>query len=419
MEERKRWTGYQWAILGLLFFANFFAYMDRVNISVVMPTLIKEFHLTKADAGWLLSAFNWAFMLSLLAAGPLVDWLKPRLVYPTGVGIWSAATFACGLVSSVGPLAAFRVLLGIGEAAYIPSSAKVISRIYRKDDRAKVVGVFFAGNKVGLTVGVPLAALMLHAWGWHAVFYGTGILSMVWLVLWLPIYRETRGLLEPGTAEIRPPGVTWASLLTYRSTWALIVGQGGYLYMYFVFVTWLPSYLILQRKMSVLETGFVGMLPFLVSISTTVLGGWAADWMIRKGYDTTLARKLFAVGGLFLATVFVVAAAYTEATIPAVTLLIISMGCLGLSTANVNAMPIDLAPRHIVSSLTSLQNFGGNVGGALAPVVTGILYGATGDFRVSLLVTGAVALVFGCGGYGLLMGRLETSIGVGKFPAKG
>jgi len=189
--------------------------------------------------------------------------------------------------------------------------------------------------------------------------------------------------------------------------------------MYYVFVTWLPSYLILQRKMSVLETGVFGMLPFLVSISTTVLGGWAADWMIRKGYDTTLARKLFAVGGLFLGTVFVVAAAYTEETIPAVTLLIISMGCLGLTTANVNAMPIDLAPRHIVSSLTSLQNFGGNVGGALAPVVTGILYGAMGDFRVALLVTGAVALVFGCGAYGLLMGRLETSIGVGKFPAEG
>ena len=380
MEEGKRWTAYQWAIMWLLFMANLFAYMDRVNMSVVLPTLIKEFHLTKAEAGWLLSAFNWAFMLSLLAAGPLVDWLKPRLVYPTGVGIWSAATFGCGLTSSVGPLAAFRVLLGVGEAAYIPSSAKVISRIYRKDDRAKVVGVFFAGNKVGLTVGVPLAALVLHVWGWQAVFYVTGILSMLWLVLWLPIYRETRGVLEPGVSEIRPPGVTWASLLTYRSTWALILGQAGYLYMYYVFVAWLPSYLVLQRKMSVLETGFVGMLPFLVSTGTTVLGGWGADLMIRKGHDTTLARKLFVVGGLFLATVFVVMGAYAEATGLAVTLLIISMGCLGLTTANVNTMPIDLAPRHIVSSLTSLQNFGGNLGGALAPVVTGILYGATGDF---------------------------------------
>jgi len=111
--------------------------------------------------------------------------------------------------------------------------------------------------------------------------------------------------------------------------------------------------------------------------------------------------------------------AYAEATGLAVTLLILSMGYLGLTTANVNTMPIDLAPRHIVSSLTSLQNFGGNLGGALAPVVTGILYGATGDFRVPLLVTGAVALVFGCGAYGLLMGRLETSIGVGEVPAKG
>jgi MFS family permease len=413
MEGRNPWTGYQWAILGLLFLSGVFAHMDRVSISVVMPTLIEEFHLTKAAAGWLLSAFNWAYALSLLAAGPLVDWLKPRLVYPAGVGLWSAATIACGLSSHAGPLAVFRVLLGIGEAAYIPSGAKVISRVYRKDDRAKVVGVFFAGNRVGLTVGVPLAALVLHAWGWNYVFFVAGGISLVWLALWLPIYRETRGVLEPGVAEVRPPGVTWASLLRHRSTWALVLGHAGYLYMYYVFVTWLPSYLILQRHMSVLRTGVVGMLPFLVMVATTILGGWAADRLIRARHDTTRVRKLFAVGGLFSATVFVAAAAYAEGTVPAVTLLILSMGCLSLTTANVNAMPIDLAPRHIVSSLTSLQNFGGNVGGALGPVVTGILLGTTGDFRVPLLVTGAVALVFGGSAYGLLMGRLEPSIGIG------
>jgi ACS family D-galactonate transporter-like MFS transporter len=117
-----------------------------------------------------------------------------------------------------------------------------------------------------------------------------------------------------------------------------------------------------------------------------------------------------------LAAISVILAAYSKATAPAVAWLIASVGFLGFATASVNSMPIDLAPRHSVSSLTSLQNFGGNVGGALGSVITGILYDKTGDFRIPLLVTAAVALVFGCGSYGLVLGRLETTVGVARAP---
>jgi MFS family permease len=153
------------------------------------------------------------------------------------------------------------------------------------------------------------------------------------------------------------------------------------------------------------------MLPFLVGTICVILGGWAGDRLIAAGRRVTLVRKGFAVGGLFGATVFTIAGAYTPDTFWAITFLTLSMASASFSTAAVNSVPIDVAPPHIVSSLVSLQNFGGNVGGAFAPIVTGMLISPSGDFTVPLLVAAGVALVFGCGAYGLLVGNLDRELG--------
>jgi MFS transporter, ACS family, D-galactonate transporter len=189
-----------------------------------------------------------------------------------------------------------------------------------------------------------------------------------------------------------------------------MLGQAGYLYIYYVFATWLPGYLVLQRGMSALSTGFIGMLPFLIGTVCVVLGGWIADRMIASGFRVTLVRKGFAAGGLFGATVFTIAGAYAQDTTLAVALLTLSVASFSFSTAAVNSMPIDVAPPHIVSSLVSLQNFGGNVGGSFAPLVTGLLISASGDFTAPLLMAAGVALVFGCGSYGLIVGNLDAEL---------
>ncbi len=194
-----------------------------------------------------------------------------------------------------------------------------------------------------------------------------------------------------------------------------MLGQAGYLYIYYVFATWLPGYLTLERNMSVLNTGLVGMLPFLIGTAAVVFGGWAADRLIQSGWRVTVVRKGFAVGGLLGATVFTIAGAYATDTVMAVALLTLSVASVSLSTASVNSMPIDVAPPHIVSSLTSLQNFGGNVGGSFAPIVTGALVTATGDFTAPLLVAAGVALVFGCGSYGFIVGNLDRALDKGDL----
>src|SRR5262245_48825569 len=384
------------------------AYVDRVNFAVVGPQLIRDDGYTPARVGVLLSIFNWAFTISLLAAGPLTDRIRPRRSFPSGFTALSLATGLCSLSKSFAPLAVFRALVGVGESLMIPSGSRVIRETFEKKNRALAVGTFFAGNRIGLTLGIPLASVVLVNWGWEWVFYTTGALGFLWVTWWLAVYQppaDSVAVPDETRSEIK-----WATLLRYPTTWGVMLGQAGYLYIYYVFATWLPGYLILQRDMSTLTTGVLGMLPFLVGTLCVILGGWAGDRLIAAGTRVTLVRKGFAVGGLFGATIFTVAGAYAPADVVAITFLTLSVASLSFSTAAVNSMPIDVAPPHVVSSLVSLQNFGGNVGGSFAPVVTGALVTATGDFTVPLLTAAAVALVFGCGSYGLTAGNLDREL---------
>jgi MFS family permease len=399
-------AAYRWNILFLLASSQAIAYIDRANLAVIGPQLIKNYGYTPAAAGALLSIFNYAFTVSLLAAGPFTDRVRPRISFPLGVGTWSLATMLCSLTKAFAPLAAFLVLLGIGESAMIPSGSRVIRETFEKSARAAAVGTFFAGNKIGLTLGIPLASLLLVQLGWPFVFLVTGALGFVWILWWLMVYRAP----PRETAVVGENTIRWSTLLRYRTTWGVMLGQAGYLYIYYVYATWLPGYLVLQRGLSALSTGFIGMLPFLIGTVCVILGGWIADKMIAAGLRVTLVRKGFAVGGLFGATLFTVAGAYAEGTVLAVTLLTLSVASFSFSTAAVNSMPIDVAPPHIVSSLVSLQNFGGNVGGSFAPLVTGLLISPSGDFTAPLLAAAGIALVFGCGSYGFIVGNLDREL---------
>jgi MFS family permease len=404
-------TAYRWNILALLAASQAIAYIDRVNFAVVGPQLIKVYHYTPAQVGLLLSIFNWAFTFSLLAAGPLTDRIRPRRSYPLGVGTWSVATALCSLSKAFAPLSAFLALLGIGESLMIPSGARVIRETFDKKNRAFAVGTFFAGNKIGLTLGIPFASVVLVNWGWEWVFYTTGTLGLVWIAWWLCVYRPLPRADGAQPDEEAQAKIRWATLLKYPTTWGVMLGQAGYLYIYYVFATWLPGYLVLQRGLSALNTGFLGMLPFLIGTICVILGGWAGDRLIAAGRRVTLVRKGFAVGGLLGATVFTIAGAYSPDTAVAVAFLTLAVASFSFSTAAVNAMPIDVAPPHIVSSLVSLQNFGGNVGGSFAPLVTGLLISTSRDFTLPLLVAAGVALVFGCGSYGLIVGDLDSELG--------
>ncbi len=406
MTAPERSTAWRWNMITLLTLSQAIAFIDRVNLSVAAPVLIKQFHYTPVALGLLFSIFNWVNTISQVLSGPFVDKVRARVGYTLGVFLWSFATVLCGTTTAFAPLAAYRGLVGVGEGPMIPSGQRIIFESFPKSQRSTVVSMFFAGNKIGLALGIPFTAILLHTWGLPWAFYITGGLGFVWITWFRRSYRESGQVATAAKSDIR-----WSTLLRYRTTWGLMLGQAGYLYTYYVFASWLPGYLVLQRKMTVLNSGFVGMLPFIIGVAVTIFGGWVGDRLVIRGMRVTVVRKTLSVGGLFAAAVFTLLAAYTSGMWLAVTFLTLAIAGFSFATGSIQSMAVDIAPSHMVSSLVALQNFGGNVAGSFAPVVTGLLISAGGNFQIPLLVTAAIVLVFGCGGFGLIVKNLDHTLG--------
>lgn len=347
----------------------------------------------------------------MLFVGLLVDRFHPRRMFPAGVALWSTATVAAAVSPSAAVLGVCRFFLGLGESTLIPSASRLVSEIFPKHDQGKATASYFAANKIGLAIGAPLAAAILMHWGWRAVFVVTGALGLLWLVSWFAVYRPGKEVIAEDAAGQGGEKVKWISLLGHRETWALMVGDASYLYVYFVFISWIPSYLVLERHMSVLKSGVYSTFPFLIAFGTAIFSGWIGDRWLKAGASLTVVRKTLIGIGFTLSTIFMFIGLNVESQGWAVFCLFWSMGILGIATPMVNVLPIDLAPRKFVASVAGLQNCGANVGGALAPIVTGFLLGMTGNFRAALYVTGGIALI-GTFAHTVMLGKIEPRIGL-------
>jgi ACS family glucarate transporter-like MFS transporter len=389
--------------------------MIRISLGIAAPTLMKEFDISPSTMGYVLSGWNWAYTALQLFVGPLVDQFGAWMVLGVGAGVWSLSTIALPLAASAFGLFMFRALFGIGHSMLIPAQGSSISRWFQSDQRSTALGFAFSGSQVGSFVGAAICAFILSRFGWQSIFYWIGGANLVFALIWILFHPEKKigpqVKLDHQAKTEETQRVSVISLLRYRSAWGLAFGQMGYLYAYHVFLSWLPSYLIMERNMSVALTGIFAGLPFLMGIFGTIGGGWLGDALIRRGFGHTTSRKMVVGVGMMAATIMVVSAAYATQTWLAITLLTFCMGALRATTGSANAMPIDLAPSASVASLVSIQNFGGNLGGLAAPIVTGYILAATGSFTGALVTAGAV-MSFGAFSYVFIVGRLpEEDVG--------
>jgi ACS family D-galactonate transporter-like MFS transporter len=390
--------------VSLLFGAQLFAYMIRYALSIVAPTLMKQYHLSPETMGYIMSGWNWSYTAGLPILGPVVDRFGPWITMGAGSLVWSLSTIALPIASAATSLFLLRMIFGLGHSMLLSAGASAISRGFTVSERTRAVAIAFAGNQVGLAVCATVAAFILAHLGWQAVFYAIGGASLLLTLAWFGLYPDKR--IGRKANETNRQRVSWLSLFRYRSTWGIAFGQMGYLYAYFFFVSWLPGYLVLERKMTLLQSGIASALPFWAGLLGTLGGGWLGDYLIQRGVTTTVSRKSIIGVGLTASTVLVIAAAYVDQSWLAVTLLTLSVGSLRLATGSVNSLPIDLAPPAAVGSLTSIQNFFANIGGLLAPIVTGRIVNVTGSFVIALVVAGGMAL-FGAISYVFIMGNVE------------
>jgi MFS transporter, ACS family, D-galactonate transporter len=416
-------TRVRFGVLAMLFVTIAINYLDRSNLSVAAPGLAGDLHFDPRKMGLIFSAFGWAYVLLQIPGGWLADRLSLRGLYALACLLWSIATVLQGFAGSFLALFALRLLLGAFEAPSFPICSRVVTLWFPERERAGATGCYIAGEFVGLAFLTPVLMLTQRKFGWQAVFIMTGGIGLLWAGVWYRFYRDPAqsrrinsaemehirsggGWVEGGAAADRKANFQWsdlASVLRHRQLWGIYAGQYANSSMLWFFLTWFPTYLVKYRRFNLTQAGFLGSLPFLAAFLGVIVAGLLSDFLLRRGWSPTAARKAPLVGGLLLSTC-IVGANYVEN--PRLVVLFLSIALFGCGCASINwALVSLLAPKRLVGLTAGVFNFLGNLPSISVPIIVSLLVSGS-NFEPALVFMSGVAFA-GALSFIFLVGRVE------------
>jgi ACS family D-galactonate transporter-like MFS transporter len=397
----------RWAIVALLFTASLINYFDRATIAFALPLISKDLHLGPEAKGVLLSAFFWSYALMQIPMGVAADRWNLRWLYAGAFALWSVSQGMIGLATGLGSLIAFRVLLGVGEAIYLPGGSKIVSLLFRPAERGLPSGLFDAGTRTGLVMEGVLVPWMLTRYGWRTSFAVVGFSALVWLIPWFAITPpQLHGHGPGGAARMHAPlRPRLLALARNRNLIGVCITFFCFDYYWYFLVNWLPDYLVTARGLTLLRAGIYAALPYLVFGASEPIGGWIADRLVETGWSETRARKVVVTVAL-LTGLFLIPA--SRVTTPAAAVALIIGGCLvGLATGNLLVILQACAPPAEIGLWTGVYNFIGNIAGILSPLITGFLIAQTGSYAPAFVLA-ATLIALGPLALWLVVGELKA-----------
>jgi MFS transporter, ACS family, D-galactonate transporter len=381
-------------IVGLLVTAMIFCYAQRGTLSVAAPFLIQDLGISRTTMGVMLSAFSWCYAFMQVPAGWLVDRFGVRRAYAFGFALWSAACALTGAIQHVAAMLAFRILVGVGQSVAFPASAHTVANWFQVRQRGTIIGAYLTGVRLGQALVNVVGVWLILRYGWRIFFLIVGLVPLVWLVPWLRILKSCERAAPQSAIPVSSGAgpFTFANsfgLLRHRSVLGTFLGFAGYDYVWFVFVYWLPGYLVLERGFTPAEMSFYASVPFLIMSVVIVLSGIASDRLVARGLNEVRVRQVFLSVGLGVACCIVPAGLVADND-TAVTLLIVSLAGIGIAAPNTWAITQAVCSKRLVGTVSGIQNFGGNLGGIVAPLATGLIADVTGSFALALTICGVL-----------------------------
>jgi MFS family permease len=392
----------RWSI-ALLVAGGALNYIDRATLSVANKLIQDELGIPVAKMGLLLSAFLWAYALAQLPVGGLIDRYGPRRLLGLGLFSWSVAQAAGGLVTGFGVFIMARFALGVGEAPLFPGGARVVRDWFGIRQRGFATGLLQSASSLGNFIAVPLLTFLMLRLSWRWMFLIVGTAGVLLAVVWWSIHRdpsevrltpdEHRYLTEgdKNTTSRAPSFAEWRQLFAHRTTWGMIAGFFGTIYTLWLYTGWLPYYLEHERHMSIERVGIVAAIPYFFGCVGAVVGGWLCDFLTRRGWAPIAGRKLLVSTALCGISFCTVGTALAQSNTLALTFISVSLFLIYIASSAAWATVPIAAPSQYTASLGSIQNFGGYLGGALAPTVTGLIVQRTGSFSQALMLSAALS----------------------------
>lgn len=402
-------TNKRWIVGTLLFFATSINYLDRSVLGIAGPSMMKDLQFNEAQFGLLASAFFWTYALMQIPVGAVVDRFGAKLTYAVAIICWSICTILTGVVRSFGLLIGARALMGVGESPSFPTNTRVISDWFPSRERGTANALLTAGIAVGAGLLTPVIAYTIERFGWQYSFFLCGAIGIIYTIVWLGFYKNNPadhpGVNEAELAYINEGKkidiniktenevvnrVRWYQLLKYKAIWCLLFGYFAQNYVLYLMLTWLPTYLVMERQMTLLKAGFNAIIPWIASALGAFIGGHLSDYFIQRGMQPLIARRTVMAIGMFF-SVSIIFAGFVDNAMFALILISVALGGSALAGACVWATIADIAPRHLVGTAAGIQGLFGNLAGWIAPVLTGMFVLKFNSFILPLIVSGVIS----------------------------
>ncbi|HJQ10032.1 MAG TPA: MFS transporter [Gemmatimonadaceae bacterium] len=401
----ERPSSYRWTICALLFVATTINYIDRQVLGVLAPTLQRALNWSESDYGDIVSWFSFAYGFGFLVAGQIIDWVGVRRGLAGAVVAWSLAAIGHAFARTVAGFSFARALLGVSESAIFPGSIKAVAEWFPQRERALATGIFNAGTNTGAILTPLLVPWIALRWGWQWAFVATGALGLVWMALWIPLYRDVR--VPSGNGQPRQR-VQLVSLFSRRQTWAFIVGKFMADPVWWFYLYWLPKFLDAKYGVKLAQVAAPLIVIYLIADAGSVGGGWFSSALIKRGWSVNRARKTAMLTmALLIVPTTLVARAPTMWT--AVLIVGIALAAHQAWSANVYTLASDMFPKFAVGSVVGIGAFGGAMGGVLFQRITGRVLEANGSDYTPIFVVCGLAYVSAWLIIHLLAPRLEPA----------
>ncbi len=406
-------TNIRYFMLAMLFIVTTFNYVDRATLSIAASSISKELKFDTVTMGMAFSAFGWSYTAMQIPGGWMLDKYGARMVYGSGLFLWSLFTALQGAVgfftgSAFAILFGLRFLMGIAEAPAFPANARITAMWFPTHERGFASAIFNSAQYFALAVFTPLMAWTLHAFGWHYIFYWTGGVGMIIAAIWFKVIRDPKNHPRVNQAELdyieaggglanlgdKKTPIKWSyvrALVSNRQMIGIYLGQFALNTITWFFLTWFPTYLITAKHMSILKVGIVASIPAIAGFIGGVLGGYWSDWLLRRGHSLTVARKTPIIIGLFFSS-SIILANYVDSTILVVSVMSLAFFSKGLGALGWCVVG-DTSPKEMVGVSGGIFNMVGNLASIVTPITIGYILKVTNSFNGALVFVGAMGFL--------------------------
>jgi len=395
--------GLRWYIIALIALATVINYIDRSAINIMWPYIYKDFGIADVDNKSALALITTFFMIAYALGqtftGKLMDAVGTRLGMTISIMAWSVSIALHSFARSLVSFNIFRFLLGFSEAGNWPGATKSNAEWFPAKERAIAQGIFGAGASMGSVISAPIIALLYLAFGWKMTFVLIAVLGFIWVIPWWIVNKATPDkhswltekernyiLDKDGSNETvadTAPVLTWKELLKFRNTWGIIMGRFFIDPVWWLFVTWLPTFLKEQFLFDIKQIGSFTWVPYLFAAIGGLLGGYYSSILIKKGTTAVKARKNAIAVGCGIMLISLVAIVYFLGTLkenPHLAMALIGSTLFGFQflIGNIQTLPSDYFNGKNVGTVAGMGGTAAVVGTLLTtwavPIITKTSY---------------------------------------------